>query len=235
MREGAAKFVRGMPTTGIAADSLALNAGTGAGNTAGQQSNIHNAGTSLGLNANAQGAGILNTQFNNQMQGYNAAQQANRDTWSGVGSAVGLGAAVATKDPRWLAFGMKKGGQVRRRPRTLSYAGRVGKTYVNGGEAVGPGSGESDSIPVLIDGQEPAAISDGEYVIKADTTQNVYGPQVLDDVNQGKAEVIPSPVLTEIGRHHIRSLAMAMAAPTASRPRTLSGASRMPITINQGD
>lgn len=31
----------------------------------------------------------------------------------------------------------------------------------------GPGTGTSDSIPAVIDGKQPAALSDGEYVIPA--------------------------------------------------------------------
>lgn len=45
--------------------------------------------------------------------------------------------------------------------------GRIGEHYAQGGPVHGPGSGTSDSVPALIDGVEPAAISDGEYVIPA--------------------------------------------------------------------
>lgn len=41
--------------------------------------------------------------------------------------------------------------------------------FRNGGQISGPGDGQSDSIPALIDGQKPAALSSGEYVIDAHT------------------------------------------------------------------
>ena len=44
-----------------------------------------------------------------------------------------------------------------------------------GGEVVGPGTGTSDSVPALVNGQRPAALSDGEFVITADDVQNTFG------------------------------------------------------------
>lgn len=219
MRENAAKFVRGLPTTGIAADSLALSGGNSANSTMSNQEGMHNAGISSALGANAQGASILNTQFNQQNQAYQNAQQANRDTFSGLGSIVGMGTAIAS-GPAWL--GLAKGGEVRK----MGHRGGPNRlSYANGGELSGPGTGTSDSIPGTIEGREPLRLSDGEYVVKADTTQNVYGTDTMDDVNEGKAEIIPSKVLTEIGRNQVRTLTMAMAAPSRKRA---------PITIEQG-
>jgi hypothetical protein len=42
-----------------------------------------------------------------------------------------------------------------------------GAIPVAGKELVGPGTGTSDSIPAVIDGQRPAALSSGEFVIPA--------------------------------------------------------------------
>jgi hypothetical protein len=39
--------------------------------------------------------------------------------------------------------------------------------FNQGGPVEGPGTGTSDSIPAMIDGQRPAALSDGEYVVPA--------------------------------------------------------------------
>lgn len=42
-----------------------------------------------------------------------------------------------------------------------------------GGPVKGPGDGMSDSIPAVIDGQQPAAISSGEYVVPADVVSGL--------------------------------------------------------------
>lgn len=47
----------------------------------------------------------------------------------------------------------------------------------------GPGTGTSDSIPAMIDGQQPAALSNGEYVIPADIVQK-YGVQFFDQLTE---------------------------------------------------
>ncbi len=50
----------------------------------------------------------------------------------------------------------------------------------------GPGDGMSDSVPAVIDGQEPAALSSGEYVVNAQAVSalgngsNEAGAKVLD-------------------------------------------------------
>lgn len=55
-----------------------------------------------------------------------------------------------------------------------------------GRQIKGPGDGMSDSIPATIDGQQPAAIASGEYVIPADVVSflgngdNDAGAKVLD-------------------------------------------------------
>lgn len=43
--------------------------------------------------------------------------------------------------------------------------------FADGGMIQGPGTGTSDAIPALIDGQQPAAVSDGEYRIPAAVVQ----------------------------------------------------------------
>jgi len=50
-----------------------------------------------------------------------------------------------------------------------------------GRQIQGPGTGTSDSVPALIDGKTPAAISDGEYVIPTAVVKRV-GTKFLDDL-----------------------------------------------------
>lgn len=60
--------------------------------------------------------------------------------------------------------------------------------YASGGHIVGPGHGTSDSIPAVIDGQQPAAISTGEYIVPAKAVtklgqgNNQIGAKVLDRI-----------------------------------------------------
>lgn len=42
------------------------------------------------------------------------------------------------------------------------------KRFADGGQIVGPGTGTSDSVPAVVDGQQPIAVSDGEFVIPQD-------------------------------------------------------------------
>ena len=42
-----------------------------------------------------------------------------------------------------------------------------------GGLTEGPGDGMSDDIPTSIDGNQPAALSDGEFVIPADVVSHL--------------------------------------------------------------
>jgi hypothetical protein len=70
-----------------------------------------NPATSLGLSNNAASSGFsgaqrgyagmvngLNAQFQNQMQGYGAAAQANSSLWGGIGSLAGLAISMSSKD-----------------------------------------------------------------------------------------------------------------------------------------
>lgn len=56
-----------------------------------------------------------------------------------------------------------------------------GSDYADGGLIVGPGTGTSDSIPASIDGQMPAAVSDGEYRIPAAVVARI-GRDKLDAI-----------------------------------------------------
>lgn len=47
----------------------------------------------------------------------------------------------------------------------------------------GPGTGTSDSIPAQIDGQQPAALSSGEFVMNSEVPK-LTGDEILDAINQ---------------------------------------------------
>lgn len=53
------------------------------------------------------------------------------------------------------------------------YGGFAGGGYVEGGIASLQGDGMSDSVPAMIDNQQPAALSSGEYVIPADVVSHL--------------------------------------------------------------
>lgn len=92
LRTGAAQFGRNMPNTGIAADSLALNAGSGAVNTMGAGNQMYNANQSAAqqwfggaTNANQSAANIGLGLYQGQLQG----AQLQGDAMAGIGQLVG--------------------------------------------------------------------------------------------------------------------------------------------------
>src|SRR3954452_11475106 len=92
MRQGAAQFGRNMPTTGIATDAAALNAGNAATDNLATQGGLHNAGLNAAQNwfgggtaANSSAGNLALGQYQGQL---NAWQQAGQNAASG---AAGLG------------------------------------------------------------------------------------------------------------------------------------------------
>lgn len=65
----------------------------------------------------------------------------------------------------------------------LAGGGKV-EGKAGGGRIVGPGSGTSDSIPALIDGQKPLLVSNGESIVTAAATSR-WWPQI-DAMNKGR-------------------------------------------------
>lgn len=195
--ESGAKFGRGLPSTGIAADSLALNAGNSAGNAGVQQDAVHNAGVSTAGNllsgavgANNSAGSILTSQFNTENKAYQNAQNANKDAWGGIGTIVGGLAGAYFGGPAGATAGAKIGGSffradggIVRKPRMIRYA--------EGGVVEGPGGPREDAVPATVDGVPGVRLSDGEYVIKADSVMR-YGPRLLNAVNEGTAIIIPT-------------------------------------------
>lgn len=56
------------------------------------------------------------------------------------------------------------------------------RNYAGGGKVTGPGTGTSDSVPVMIDGKTPGALSNGEYVINTAAVKKA-GLKKLDRIN----------------------------------------------------
>lgn len=150
-----------------------------------------------------------------------------------AGAVIGIGAGTKW-GLRRARLGIQGGRTGARPPHAALRARRstlAEETCVRGGRCRvdGPGSPKDDAVPAVIDGTTPAALSDGEYVIKAESVDQ-YGPRLLAEVNDGKAEIIPSEVLTEAGRNQVRALVLALAAPVrpaaarsvAGPPRTLA-------------
>lgn len=63
--------------------------------------------------------------------------------------------------------------------------------FRDGGPVAGPGGPTDDAVPAVIDGKQPAALSSGEFVVKADAVQK-YGPRLMEEVNDGTAIIIPT-------------------------------------------
>ena len=57
--------------------------------------------------------------------------------------------------------------------KTLGYAGGGAIAFADGGYLHGPGDGMSDSIPATIEGEQPARLADGEFVVPADVVSHL--------------------------------------------------------------
>lgn len=94
--------------------------------------------------------------------------------------------------PPMQGYGMQQG-----MPQTMGFA--RGQQVpgpaipVAGHELVGPGTGTSDSIPAVIDGHRPAALSTGEFVMTNAATEAVGSP-VLSAIMKGLEQQDPAVV-----------------------------------------
>jgi hypothetical protein len=61
----------------------------------------------------------------------------------------------------------------------IAKGGTTPQGYAEGGEIYGPGTGKSDSIPAVVDGVQPAAVSDGEFHIPKHVV-DYFGTKMLD-------------------------------------------------------
>ena len=76
----------------------------------------------------------------------------------------------------WWGAGAAKGGIIKRK-------GIKRKGYADGGIVVGPGTETSDSVPAMVDGQKPAALSTGEGVLNAEGVKLV-GEDFVHNINR---------------------------------------------------
>lgn len=188
LRQGAAQFGRNMPNTGLAADSTALNAGNSAVGNISQGNAINNANAATAQNwfggamtGNNSTAGILNNQYQNQL---NAWAQQNQNTANMIG---GLGSLAGSLGGAAILKGIKTGGVIKHgkayglssgyRPKFSEYGLRR-KGYAEGGMVYGPGTETSDSVPAEIEGDEPVKLSNGEAVLNAEAVKIVGEPFV---------------------------------------------------------
>jgi hypothetical protein len=161
----AAALGRGLASNATAAAGTAVGAGTAAGGstTAGADymgkaygqtgSMLGGAGSTYGTAGN-----IYGQEFNSRMQGYNAQQQQSSDLFGAAGKIAGGWAGSSAGSAAITAF-FADGGNAKR-------LGRRGKVS-------GPGGPVDDKIPAML--------SDGEYVLPADTVKAI-GVKKLDKI-----------------------------------------------------
>lgn len=155
----AAGLGRNLATNASTAYGVSLNAAQGARQSAqtpgaimGQGFQGANNAYSGAANAYGTAGNIYGQEFNARMQGYQAKQEAQSQLWKGIGGAAGMvGAAYVPK---------ADGGEIRSRGLRMADG-----THVGPGPVRGPGGPVDDKIPALL--------SNGEYVIPADTAQKI--------------------------------------------------------------
>ena len=170
MTYDAAALGRGLPSNVTASFGTGISAGQGATNSAMAPGNIMGQGYQ-GYSQQMAGAqqgygtagGIYGQEFGARMQGYNAQQQADAALWGGLGQLGGM-AFGGTK-----GFGLFKadGGDVS----TPWNRKAIGMLHEGPGPVSGPGGPVDDKIPAML--------SNGEYVIPADTVKKI-GRKNLD-------------------------------------------------------
>lgn len=181
---------RGRPSTSFAADQLALTAGNSANSNTNQNTATTNAGLAssqgwfnTGVNALNSAGSMQNTQYKNEA-----------DSSAGYGKLLGQlfdwgfadGGLVRRGGRARQPMGYADGGLIRKAERKLQkHLGPMMRSggYAEGGLVRGPGTETSDSIPAVIDGQEPTALSTGEAVLNAEAVQLV-GEEFVERINQ---------------------------------------------------
>lgn len=164
--QDAASLGRGLASNASTAYGVSINAGNAAGANAQAGTNMMGQGYgaasgmySAGANAYGTAGNIYGNEFNARMQGYNAQQEASGAMWKGIGSLVG---------------GVASGG-------TGSIGGAIASRFkfADGGPLEKKGAIRGPGGPV--DDKIPAMLSDGEYVLPADTVKAI-GKKNLDKV-----------------------------------------------------
>jgi len=160
----AANMGRGLASNQAASTQIASNQAGAALNANGfgnQQQinglNIQGQGFQTGIQGNQSAANILNTQYQGQLAGYNAQNAADANSSAGIGSAIGMGAAM---------MNLKDGGKVDANSMGLGDEEQAEGNIIDNetgeishaqGRVIGAGTPTSDSIP--------ARLSDGEGVL----------------------------------------------------------------------
>jgi hypothetical protein len=162
-RMDAAGLGRGLAGNASTAYGVSIGAGDAArtnamaaGNQMGQGYGAAQQGYSSAANSYGQAGNIYGQEFQGRMQGYQAKQAAQGALYQGIGSAIGIAGGLAMR---------ADGGQVRK---ALKLADG---SHVGAGPVSGPGGPIDDKIPAML--------SDGEYVLPADTTAKI-GKAKLD-------------------------------------------------------
>lgn len=199
MRQGAAQFGRSMPTTGIATDAAALNAGNSATGNLATQAGLHNAATNAAQNwfggatgANSAAGNLALGQYQGQLNAWQQASQNSASSAAGLGNLIGqLGSAYMMK-PVALRWGgiIKPEDTSGSSPGTepagyasdgLSFLKRPG--CAGGGLVRGPGTATSDSVPAITEDMQPIRLSNGEAVLNAEAVK-LLGEDFIHRVNE---------------------------------------------------
>lgn len=155
----------------IGAGDAARNSAISGGNYMGGGYGAAQQGYSSAANSYGTAGNIYGQEFQGRMQGYTANQQAASAGMSGLGSMIGTGiGAYMSGGLSLAAMGAKRadGGVIKRRALKLADG-----THVGAGPVAGPGGPVDDKIPAML--------SDGEYVLPADTVKKI-GKDKLDKV-----------------------------------------------------
>jgi hypothetical protein len=183
-----ANLGRNIPSQSAAATGAAGNLANQSGQLANQSSVIANNQSIANTRAMGYGLNALGDAASKWF-GTGVAQPPTYGTGGYTGSQWSEGMAEGGKVKRYYTPHMKHyaiGGGVGRaglEPMDMSNMGE-GATIDNGtGKVEGVGTSTSDSIPAQIDGQEPAALSDGEFVVNADAVE-LTGEEILEAINE---------------------------------------------------
>jgi hypothetical protein len=214
MRQGAAQFGRSMPTTGIATDAAALNAGNSAAGNLATQAGLHNAGTNAAQNwfggatgANSAAGNLALGQYQGQLNAWQQASQNSASSAAGLGNLIGqLGSAYMMKP-----VALRRGGIIKRADVSGSSAAAEPAGHASGGLSSlkrsdcaggglvrGPGTATSDSIPAITEDMQPIRLSNGEAVLNAEAVK-LLGEDFIHRVNEAAFMGSQSPGMRKPG------------------------------------
>ena len=165
--QDAASLGRNLASNASTAYGVSLNASNSAGQNMQQSLGSMNQGYNTAIQANQGAIGgygtagnIYGQEFAGRMQGYQANQAAAGGAMRGIGALVGTGLSLGT------------GGGSTLGAKLLGFADG-GKVHMGAGGVRGPGGPVDDKIPAML--------SDGEYVLPADTVKAI-GKKNIDKV-----------------------------------------------------